>query len=266
VQRSSIIKIRNVVALAALAASSQLLHATPASAASIARDRQSTDLVVRLLGDARSARVALIGNDAATANKDIDSAFAVDGKLVRIAHENGKSMIVQIYTELDDNARLSDDVLMPEGISDETRSAHIKALEVTYFAINLDKTRTRLEAARRALRENDDQSAEKSLAAIRSDLVHGNDAVDVPLLAARRELALAQRDIRSKGLGAASADLERASDSLNSYSSVGHSAAAHELASEIKSSMRISAQSGSSMSTKIDGWWASVKTWFSQHA
>jgi len=254
---------RHVAALAGFAAASQLLQAAPAMATSIATDRHSTDLVAQLLGDAKLARLALIRNDTAMATKDIDGAVAARAKLVQIADVNGKSTVVQIYTELDENAALSSNFTAPERVPNQTRAGHIKALETTYFAIDLDKARTRLDAAQRAVRNNDNHSAEASLAAIRSDLVRGNNAVDVPLLAARRELALAQGAIRSDRIGPASADLKDASGSLESYSSVGHSAAAHQLAADIQASMRIHSQSASSMSTKIDGWWASVKAWFS---
>lgn len=206
--------VRSFAALAAVAAAIQLLQAAPALATSIATDRHSTDLVAQLLGDARLARLALIRNDAASANE-------------------------KIYTELDANVALASDLMVPQRVPNETRAGHVKALETTYFAINLDKARTRLDAAQHAVRNNDDQAAEDALAAIRSDLVRGNDASDVPLLAARRELALAQGAINADDLGAASGDLEKASGALRSYSSVGHSAAAHQLASDIRSSMRV---------------------------
>ena len=265
-QRTTEMKVRTIAALAGLAAASQLSHATPALATSIAQDRQSTELVVQLLADAKSARLALINNDTATAGRDIASAAVVRTKLVRVAQKNGKAMVVQIYTELDTNVALSDDFMIPERGLNDTRAGHIQSLETTYLAINLDEARTRLDDAQRAVRDGNDQSAETSLAAIRTDLIHGNDAADDPLLAARRELALAQGDISSNQLGAASANLQKASNSLNNYSSVGHSVAVHQLADDIQASMRVNTQSGSAVSTKIDGWWASVKTWFSQHA
>jgi hypothetical protein len=117
-----------------------------------------------------------------------------------------------------------------------------------------------------AARNGDDQSAEKSLAAIRGDLIHGKSAVDVPLLTTRRDLALAQLKINSNQPAAASADLEKASQSLKNCSSVAHTAAVHQFAADIHSSMRVNTHDGPSTATKTDGWWASVKTWFSQHA
>jgi hypothetical protein len=259
-------KLRTFAALAGIATASQLIHGTPALAESIAKDRQSTGIVVQLLASAKSARLALMRNDTAAATKEIDSAAAARTKLVRVAHANGASVIVPIYTELDTNAALSDDFMIPERVPYRTRAGHIRSLETTYFAINLDKAKTRLDAAQHAVRDGDSRSAETSLAGIRSDLIHGNDAADVPLLAARRELALAQGDISSNQLGAASANLQKASNSLKGYSSVGHGAAVHQLADDIESSMRVNTQSGSAVSTKIDGWWTSVKTWFSLHA
>jgi threonine dehydrogenase-like Zn-dependent dehydrogenase len=64
-------------AFAAIAAASQLLHAAPASATTISRDRHSTFLVARMLGDSRSARLALMDNDTAVAKTDISSALGI---------------------------------------------------------------------------------------------------------------------------------------------------------------------------------------------
>lgn len=259
-------KFRNIATLAVCAAATQLLHAAPALATTIAQDRHSTDLVAQLLGDASSARLALIHNQTATANRDMQSASAANGKLARFSRANGNSMVVQIYTELDSNAALSGDFMLPHWGANETRAGHLKALEMTYFAINLYKSRAQLDAAQHAVRDNNDQSAEKSLAAIRSDLIHGNNAGDVPLLTARRDLALAQGNITSNQLAAASQDLEKASGSLKNYSSAGHTAAVRQLAADIHSSVRVNAHNSPSTAKKIDGWWTSVKTWFSQHA
>jgi hypothetical protein len=155
--------------------------------------------------------------------------------------------------------------MLPQWGIDESRAGHLKALETTYFAINLDKARGQLVSAVTAARNGDDQSAERSLAAIRGDLIHGNSAVDVPLLTARRDIALAQLKINSNQPAAASADLQKASQSLKNYSRVAHTAAVHQLAADIHSSIRVNTHNGPSTATKIDGWWASVKTWFSQH-
>jgi hypothetical protein len=259
-------KVRYIMAFAALAAGSQLLHAAPASATTIAQDRRSTDLVARMLGDARSARLALVSNDTAVAKTNIRSALAVRDKLARLARAEGQPMVVQIYTELDENADLSSGFTWAGRAPNETRANHIKALELTYFAVDLDKTKARLDAAQLAVRGNNDPAAEKSLAAIRGDLIHGNSAADVPLLTARRALALAQSELAANRLAAASADINEASASLRGYSSVGHTAAARQLATDIHATMPLNAQRGQNVSTKIDAWWSSLKTWFSQHA
>jgi hypothetical protein len=47
---------------------------------------------------------------------------------------------------------------------------------------------------------------------------------------------------------------------------VGHTAAAQQLAADIRAATPLTAQTGTSMSTKIDGWWSSVTTWFAQHS
>jgi hypothetical protein len=258
-------RIRNIITLAAFAAASQWLHAAPALATSFQEDRRSTDLVAKLLGDADSARLRLMSNDTATANKDITSALAVRSVLVKLAHANGMSMVVPIYTELDDNVPLSNGWIVQNEAAGTSVAAREKSLEVTYFAIDLDKAGARLDAAELAVRGKNDRSAEESLAAIRSDLIHSYNAGDVPLLTARRDLARAMGDINAKQFAAASIALQNASASLNSYSSVGHTAAAHQLAADIHAAIPLNAQSGAPLSTKIDDWWGSIKTWFSQH-
>lgn len=259
-------EIRATTTLAAVAIASQLLLAAPALATSIAQDRHSTDLVAQLLGDAQLARTALTHGRRTAATKYLASASAVSEKLVRLRQANGESMVVQIYTELDSNAALSGDFMLPDWGMDDTRAGHRKALEMTYFAINLDKARAQLQSAQQAVRGDNDRLAETSLAAIRSGLIHGNNAVDIPLLTARRDLALAQKETTSNQPAAASADLERASASLKTYSSPGHTAAVHQLAADIHTSMIAHANNGPTSATKIDGWWTSVKAWFSQHA
>jgi len=208
------VKIWNIAALAAFAAASQLFHVAPAFASSIQEDRHSTDLVAKLLGEADSARLDLMSNDATAAIKDITSALTVRDKLVQLAHANGTSMVVPIYTELDDNAALSNGWIVPESTADVSVADREKALEVTYFAIDLDKASARLDAAQLSIRRKNDRSAEASLAAIRSDLIHSDNANDVPLLMARRDLALADGEINVKQFAAASVALKNASASL----------------------------------------------------
>jgi autotransporter translocation and assembly factor TamB len=99
--------------------------------------------------------------------------------------------------------------------------------------LDLDGTKARLNAAQRAIRGKNNASAERSLAAIRSDLFHGNSAADVPLLTPRRDLVLAQAELAGNRLTTASAELTEASASRRRYSSVGHAAAARQLAEDI---------------------------------
>lgn len=259
-------KIRKVAALAAFAAASQLLQDAPALATSIQEDRRSTLLAAQLLADSTSARLALIRHNTGLANKDIALASGVRDKMAQLAKTNGMSMVVPIYTELDDNAALSGGLTVSNQEANESEADRVKSLEVTYFAIDLGKVKTRLDAATLAVRDNNDQSAENSLAAIRNDLIQSKNAADVPLLTARRDLALAQRDINAKQLSDASAKLQDASNSLKSYSSVDHTTAAQQLAADIKSAMPLTAQAGTGVSTKIDGWWASLTTWFSHRS
>jgi hypothetical protein len=86
-------KIQNLTALTAFVAMSQVLHAAPVLATTIAQDRYSTDLVAQLLGDADLARTALTHSRPAAANKYIISASKVGSKLAQFRQANGESMV-----------------------------------------------------------------------------------------------------------------------------------------------------------------------------
>jgi hypothetical protein len=260
----SIAALSTLVAASALAAPGLANAATPMNA-----DRESTGLASQLLQDANAARSALMNDDVATANHDIDEAMNARDKMLDLARGNGSATIVPIFSELEDTTVVSTDgTAKPAPASAVLAPVTVRSndAQYTYLAIDLNKAKARLDAAKLALRNKNTQAAEDSLSAIGTDLVASTDATDVPLLTAREDLALAQRALQAKQLTAAAADLHQASTSLKSYDSPGHAADAQRLANDIQTAMPLTPQTAESASAKLDGWWSSVKSWFSQHA
>lgn len=268
-------KTRDVMVLAAFTAlltGSQLLRAMPAaSTPSMERDRQQTRLAAQLLKDTVVARTALIHGNVATAEKELGYALAVRKNMARIARGQQSTMVVPIYVELGNRPQHAQWILLDHSTS-LVRGAMAYNLrvagkftpgQITYRAIDLDKTESRLKAARLAIRDESDAQAERLLADVRFETFEGNNAVDIPLLATRRELSQARSDLASKQLVAASADLTNAYHSLQHYSNGAHTAAAHKLASEIRALQPLSMHNRSSASAKINAWWISVTSWFS---
>ncbi len=236
-------------------------------------DRQMTNLAAQLLKDSDSARLALGTNTTASANTDIDKALAVQAKMEKLVRADGMAMIVPVYTELDDITVLSDATkagttkVAPKAAPSSGAATTVRSniAGSTYLAVDLNKAKSRLDAAKLELRGHHSQAASDSLAAIGSDLIERRVSADVPLLTARQDLSLAQRALKSKDLAAASSDLRQASKSLDAYTSSDHSADARRLSADINSAIPLTAHRSASVSTKIATWWTSVRDWFSQH-
>jgi hypothetical protein len=258
--------------LCALAVATLLTQATPSSAAessSIQRDTQSTRLAATLVADADHARQALAANDVTAANADIAQASTAREKLVAMQHSRGASLIVPLYSELDDTSIFADAINSRPADPAIATTAPLTALsnvaQVTYVAIDLNKAKARLDAASLAIHDKNDQAAKDALAAIGSDLIIGTDTTDVPLVTAREDLALARTALKSKQTTVASADLLQASSALKRYTNASHSSDAQRLAAEIEASQSPAAQNQSGLSARIGDWWTSVKGWFSNH-
>ena len=252
------------VAAGALSASAPAIAATP-----INTDREASGLASQLLQDARTARSALMNDDVATANHDIDEALAARSKMLDLGRADGSATIVPIFSDLEDTAVVSPGgTVKPAAAATGLTPVTVRSndAQYTYVAIDLNKALARLDAARTALHNKNTQAAEDSLAAVGTDLIATTDATDVPLLTAREDLALAQQALQAKELTAASTDLHQASTSLKAYDRPGHSADAQRLANDIQTTMPLTVQSAPSTSAKIDAWWSSVKGWFNQHA
>jgi hypothetical protein len=135
--------------------------------------------------------------------------------------------------------------------------------QITYLAIDLDKTKSRLNAAKIAIRNKNDQAAEDSLAAVGSNLVAVSVSTDLPLLTAREDLALARLALNAKNSQAASTDLHQVSQALTAYASSGpHAEEAKKLSAEINASTESNTTPSSTSTQNVDSWWERVKDWF----
>ena len=259
----------NFTAFVALASASLLVHGAAVSAAPIADARQTTRRAVDLISDARLARQALVNANDANADTEIDRALAVRETMAKSAQENGPSMIVPLYAELDDSTVLSGAVRSPGLAAASTAAPALTARsnnrQVTYLAIDLDKAKARLDAAKLAIRNHNDQAARDSLTGIGSDLIQTTISADRPLLTARQNLVQAQSALKVDNYSTASADLKQASASLKKYTGVDHRADLQHMSADIDASNPVDAAQGAGVSGKIDGWWSSVASWFSQH-
>ncbi len=269
-------KHKPLVALTLITIAAQVSQASPAFAASQTDDRAMTKLAAQILSDAATARTALASGKSASSIADIDKALVARERLAETARRNGMTMIVPVYTELDETMVLSNAVKNAAekgaavggktGTAGGPQVVRANDAQLTYVAIDLDKTKSRLDAAKLAVTDKNEQAAEDSLGAVGSDLIQESVVTDVPLLTAREDLSRAQAELKANDRPAATADLRQASKSLVEYTKGGHVKDARILASTIDAQTPLKAQSNASAATKIENWWSSVKDWFVRKA
>ena len=259
-------------ALTLITIATQVSQASPVFAASQTRDRTMTKLAAQILSDAGLARTALVSGKTTSGMTDIDGALSARNKLAKVARRSGMAMIVPVYAELDETAVLSNAVKAtkrngaPAGKSATAEPQTVRGndAQLTFVAIDLEKAKSHLNAAKLAVTDHNDRAAEDSLAAVGSDLIEDSVITDVPLLTAREDLSRAQAELKVNDRPAATADLRQASKSLSEYTKGGHVEDARMLASTIDAALPLKHQNSSSASTKVENWWSSVKDWFAQ--
>jgi hypothetical protein len=256
-------------------ASQTVLASAAVTTPTVREDQQMTQSASHLIQDADRADQALQKNDVSAANRDIDDALALRTKLAQEAKADGSSMTVPLYADLDDTEYLS--TVGNKSNSTGTQSATATSAkgapqsmtvqsnmgQITYLAIDLDKTNSRLNAAKIALRNKNYQASEDTLASIGSNVIAVSVSTDLPLLTAREDLALARTALSAKNNQAASADLHRASQALTAYTASGPRAAeAKKLSAEIDSIAGSTTTPSATLPQTVDSWWQQVKEWF----
>jgi hypothetical protein len=258
------VKTFHIATLVGVFASQALLASAAPMAPTVRDEQQMTQLGSQLLQDADHADQALQKHDDNAANRDIDDALTIRMKLAQMTKADGGSMVVPLYADLDDTEYLSTigkKANMSANGTSQPLTVKSNVGQLTYLAIDLDASESRLNAAKIAIQNKNDQAAEDSLAAIGSNLVATSVSTDLPLLTAREDLALARTALRKKNDQAAQADLHQASQALTTYAASGpHAADAKQLAGEIDTGAGNTAMP--SAESTVDSWWNRVKDWF----
>jgi flagellin-specific chaperone FliS len=235
---------------------------------------QLSRLATRMLQQVDEARQALATKQNQTAVNHINRALGDRQQLASDAKAKGRSMIVPLYSEFDDTSVLGPMLAGRKGGKQQpSTSAPITVDEAsaqyTFVGLDLDKAKSRLEAAKTALRNNNSQAATDSLTAVGDDLVVETEQADFPLLAARENLGIAEGAVKNGKYQEATAALKEASTDLHKYAN-GNSAHQAEEARELGKKMDSFSQTitqnhaenhGAAVS-KIDGWWHEVDGWF----
>jgi hypothetical protein len=241
--------------------------------------KQMSQLATRLLQHADQARHALQNNEKQAAVKHIDQALANQSQLASLAKSKGTSLIVPLYTEFDEtstlgslaaakknneqpNAKKTPNTYTP--VTVEQASG-----EFTFVGLDLDKAKTRLDAAKTALHNGNAQAATDSLAAVETDLVRETEQTNFPLLAARENLGIAESAIQNGHSKEAAAALKEASKDLDTFASGNpprHADQARNLSKTVNSYSQNIGTNHTAAPSKIDGWWHEVDNWFNQPA
>lgn len=257
-----------------LSAAPQKSYATKstASEASTSKDDTTKRLdreATNILQQVNEASKAITAKQTKTAIMHIDRALAIRSQLATLSKAQGQSMIVPLYAELDDTSVLGPMLSTKKGKPQPSTSGPITvddaSAQYTFVGLDLDKAKSRLDGAKMALNNKNPQAASDSLAAIGTDLVVETEEADLPLLAARENLGIAQTAVKNRKYQEANAALKEASMALNTYSNKNsgqHTGEAKALRTKIDSLSQNIAQNHSGAEATIDGWWHEVDNWF----
>ena len=231
--------------------------------------KQLTHEATLLLQQVEQAKQAVTAKQTQTAVSHINQAMSDRNQLATLSKAKGQSMIVPLYTELDDTSTLGPMLSAKKGKPQPNTNAPITvddaAVQYTFVGLDLDKAKSRLEAAKTALHNNNPQAASDSLAAIGTDLEVETKDADLPLLAARENLGLAQTAVQKRQYKEANAALKEASIDVDKYSnqnSAQHAQEAKDLHGKIDSLSKTIEQDHSGAANTIQNWWHEVDSWF----
>lgn len=226
----------------------------------------------KMLHQVNLAREAITAKNTTKAEHDIDAALTERTHLAALAKAKGKSMVIPLYSELDDTSTLGPAMAARNGKTQPNLKAPLAVTDVssqfTFVGVDLDKAKSRLDAAKQALKNHNDQAASDSLGAIGTDLVMQTNDQDLPLLAIRENLGVARAAVKETHYKEASAALKQASSELNSYAGSGsaqHAAEAKKMRAQIDELSGDVAAHRSKAETDIQQWWQEVDGWFQKH-
>lgn len=257
-----------------------------ASNATAQTAKQMSQLATRLLQRVDEARHAISSNLKPAAVKHIDQALADQNQLASLAKSKGLAMIVPLYSEFDETSTLAPLIAAKKGSQQQSNQQPNKSTganqmtpitveqasgQFTFVGLDLDKAKRRLEAAKTALNNGNNEAAADALSAVETDLVTETETTSFPLLAARENLGIAETAIKNGHIKEAGAALKEASKDLDTYASGNpavHADDAKNLSKTVDaySQTVTQNQNHSGAVSKIDGWWHEVDKWFEQPA
>lgn len=272
-------RLRFLVPAVCVVLTTSALNAAPTQAASTGAaskptsqpsNRRPSHLALRLLEQVEQARHSLTANQTQTAADHLNRALAYRDRLAAMPHASGQPIIVPLYWEFDDTSVLGRVLTTrKDGKQQPSKSAPITVdqagLQYTFVGLDLNKVRSRLDAAKSALSNNNPQAAASSLSRIGDELVVMRVQAEYPLLAARENLGLAELAIKSGRYKEAAAALKEASTTLDQYASGKSAHRPHEaksLSKRIDSLSKTITQDHTGTGSKVDGWWNEVNGWF----
>ena len=231
--------------------------------------KQLSKQATEMLKQVDQAKQAVNQNNTKQAMNDIEQAETQRQEIASMSKSNGGSMIVPLYSELDSANVIGPVLSAKNGQHQPNKSTPVTvqdaAAQFTFVGLDLDKAKSRLDGAKSALQSNNSQAACDLLDAIGNNLVVRTNYVDLPLLAARQNLALAKTAVTESNYKQASAALNEASSDLGEYANskpAPHADKAKDLQTEVDSLSKNVSQDQANASGKIDKWWDEVNGWF----
>jgi hypothetical protein len=237
--------------------------------------KQMNQLATRLLQHADEARHAISSNQKQAAVNHINQALGDWSQLASLAKSKHLGMTVPLYSEFDESSTLGPLMAARKGNQQSNTKTTPNSYtpvtveqasgQFTFIGLDLDKAKSRLDAAKTALNNNNTQAASDSLGAVETDLVMESEQTNFPLLAARENLGIAESAVKNGHVKEAAAALKEASTDLNTFAGANpphHAEDAKTLSKSIESYSQSIGQNRAGAATKIDGWWHEVDNWF----
>jgi hypothetical protein len=241
--------------------------------------QRMSELATRLLQHVDQARHAISSNNKQAALNHINQAWADRNQLATLAKSKGGSLVIPLYTEFDATSTLGPMMAARKGkhAPGSTNGSNTYAPvtveqasgEFTFVGLDLDKAKTRLDSAKTALNNGNNQAASDSLSAIETDLIMETDEASLPLLAARENLGIAEAASKDAHPKEAAAALKEASTDLDKFAASNppqHADEARNLSKAIDSYAQNIGSSHTAATAKIDAWWREVDSWFKQNS
>ena len=258
-----------IVLLAAIAAFPQAKRE-----ANLTDREKLSQIGTRVLEEAEKARVAIARKETQKAQQYVNDALTDVLAIEALKPHAKQPQMVPLYTE---NIQISVMEQIPSdkkkaasppstGSANRAQVVHDATGESTSVSLNVTAAKAHLETAKNAMAKGDPAAADGALAAIQSDVKAQSVAADLPLLKARKNLALALGFVRQQQYDKAVAPLREAASALGDYSGtkLPQAADAGKLRQSVDALAGTIEQNHTDAENKIARWWNQVSDWFTR--